>query len=289
MRVTRRAWGWLGRCAAAFLLVAQCGCGDGGAKGETQSAPVLTVDASRDVARTTDYLRVIFLPANVAVTQLGGPNATRVFVAASAYFEPALALAEVADFLGVPEAPDRDLIGLRCQPDDAAALDVRLAGWPQVFDIVRTEFAGQYQCPAPPGAGPQNAAYCVALAYQDTPETVVSRALAAALERGAGLLEDPGTAALMRTRYGIYPGFSGLGLTVRGTADSPSLSAAETLEGAVSPEYLVRNVTLAQAGCRCIRVAPYSGRGMDPLDPRFIEQQGGIGTCRSVPKLHFGT
>ena len=115
----------------------------------------------------------------------------------------------------------------------------------------------------------------------------MARALANALEFGAELLEDPGTANVVRMRYGVYPGFSGLGLTVRGSASSPALTAAETLRDAVSAEYLVRNATLADAGCECIRVAPYDGRAMDPLDPRFIRDAGGAGTCHSVPRLRF--
>jgi hypothetical protein len=277
-----------GRLVVLLCLAVLSACGDdndgGGPNPET---PALLVERSHDPERVNDYLRLVFLPASVVPTRLGGPNAVRVFVAASTYFTPALALDEVASFLGVPDAVDQDLVGMRCQADDPAALDARLATWPHLFEIIRVDLGGQFTCPPPPGAPPENAVYCVAAAYDDKPETVISRALAAALEFGAGLLEDPATAESVRRRYGVYPAFSGLGLTVMGSADGHATTAADALQAAVSPEYLVHNATLADAGCRCIRVAPYAGRSMDPLDPAFIEQAGDLGSCRAVPKLRF--
>jgi hypothetical protein len=272
--------------AIGMALLAACG-DDNHGDSSGREAPALTVDRSHDVERTNDYLRMIFVPASVAVTTLGAPSAARVFVGASTYFIPALALDEVAAFFGVPDTADLDLVGLRCQPSDAAALDARFATWPHVFSIIRDDLGGQYACPPPAGAPPENAVYCLAAAYADDANRVVSRPLAMALEFGAGLLEDSATAEVVRKRYGIYPAFSGLGLSVAGSAAGQPLTAAESLEGAVSPEYLVRNATLSDGGCRCIRVAPYPGRGMDPFDPDFIRQQGGHGSCRSVSKLRF--
>ena len=270
----------------ALALVAGCGDDDGGGS-RAQEPPVLVVDRAHDPERTADYLRLIFVPASVPVTTLGAPGAARVFVSATDYFTPPLALDEVADFVGVPDVADRDLVALRCAPADPAALDARLASWPALFEVIRADLGGQYTCPPPAGAPPENAVYCVAAAYQDEPSTVVARALATALEFGAGLLEDPATADVVRRRYGVYPGYSGLGLAVRGSASSPPLTAAETLRDAVASEYLARNVSLAAGGCRCLRVPPYEGRAMDPLDPRFIDQAGGLGACREAPRLRF--
>ena len=269
-------------------VLALTGCGDDhdGASAAPE-APALVVDRSHDPEQVGDYLRIIFVPASVQVTTLGAPGAVRVFVAATDYFTPPLALDEVEDFVGVPDVPDRDLVALRCTPAAAATLDARFASWPALFDVIRADLGGQYTCPPPAGAPPENAVYCTAAAYDDQPSVVVARALSTALEFGAGLLEDPATANVVRGRYGVYPGFSGLGLAVRGSASNPPMTAAETLRDAVSAEYLARNASLADAACDCIRVAPYEGRAMDPLDPQFIREAGGSGTCRTVPRLRF--
>jgi hypothetical protein len=280
--------GWRTRAGLAAIALLAVGCGNGDDDNPVApEAAALIVDRALDADRTADFLRVIFLPASVEATTLGAPSAVRVFVASSTYFIPALALAEVADFLGVPDAAELDLIGLRCQPDQPNALDVRLAIWPQVFAIIQGDLGGGFSCPPPPGAPPENAVYCLAVAYTDDAGTVVTRPLATALEFGAELLENPDSAAIVRRRYGIFPAFTGLGLTVRGSAAGPRLTAAEALHATVSPEYLVRNVTLAEGACRCIRVAPYAGRSMDPFDPELIRRHGGLGVCRSVPKLRF--
>lgn len=278
-----------GTCYALIACLALlAGCGDDGDQPAKQpDTPALIVDRSHDVERTTDFVRIIYVPASVEVTTLGAPSAVRVFVGASTYFIPALALTEVAAFLGVPDAAELDFVAMRCQPDDAVALDVRFATWPHVFEIIRDDLGGQYVCPPPAGAPPENAVYCLAAAYADDSATVVARPLATALEFGAELLENSAAADVVRRRYGIYPGFSGLGLTISGSASGQPLNAADTLQAAIVPEYLVRNATLADGGCRCIRVAPYANRAMDPLDPRFISEQGDLGRCRAVPKLRF--
>lgn len=265
------------------LLVAACG--DSSSGGTRSEAPARLVDGSHDALATADFLRLVFVPANVQVTTLGGPRAVRVFVGASAYFSPPLPLDEVAAYFGVPDTAALDLVAMRCAPPDNGAVDARFASWPHVFDVIRADLGGQYSCPPPSGAPPENSVYCVAAGYSDPALHVVPRGLANALLAGAGLLEDAATAEVMRVRYGIYPSFSGLGLTVAGSGDGRAFTAADSLAAAVSPEYLLRNATLAEAGCRCIRVAPYDGRADDPLDPRFIDQRGGAGTCRSVTRL----
>jgi hypothetical protein len=268
--------------AALLLLTA---CGSDSSSGARNEAPARLVDGSHDALATNDFLRLIFVPSSVPVTTLGGPRAVRVFVAASAYFSPPLPLDEVAAYLGVPDNPDLDLVALRCTPRDTAAVDARFASWPHVFDVIRADLGGQYTCPPPSGAAPENTVYCVATGYTDPALHVVARGLGNALLSGAGLLEEAATAEVMRVRYGIYPSFSGLGLTVAGSGDGRAFTAADSLAAAVSPEYLLRNATLADAGCRCIRVSPYGGRADDPLDPRFIDQRGAAGSCRSVSRL----
>lgn len=247
----------------------------------------MIVDRSHDVEQTNDFLRIVYLPAGVTPTTLGAPGAIRVFVAASAYFVPALALAEVATFLGVPDVADLDLIGMRCEPDPPAALDAQLVDLAACIGRHPRRSEWPVHLSAAAGAPPENAAYCIAAAYRDDASSVAARPLATALEFGAELLEDAATADIVRRRYGIYPSFSGLGLTVKGSADGAPMTAGEILQAAVSPEYLVRNATLADGGCRCVRVAPYAGRSMDPLDPQFIRQAGDLGSCRAVRRLRF--
>ena len=62
------------------------------------------------------------------------------------------------------------------------------------------------------------------------------------------------------------------------------MSANVVLAQSVVPEYLVKNATLAQGECRCIRVEPYAGRENDPLDPDFISETGST-DCPAVSHL----
>jgi hypothetical protein len=48
---------------------------------------------------------------------------------------------------------------------------------------------------------------------------------------------------------------------------------------------VLKNVSLKEAGCSCISVAPYPGRADDRLDPKFISKAGGDGECKAVKSL----
>jgi hypothetical protein len=67
--------------------------------------------------------------------------------------------------------------------------------------------------------------------------------------------------------------------------DKQPMSSQEMLVKSVSSEYILKNVRLAEAGCRCIWVEPYAGRSNDPLDPNYISQMGGDGVCKAVDRL----
>lgn len=85
--------------------------------------------------------------------------------------------------------------------------------------------------------------------------------------------------------YGIDPDHSGLGFVVKGLA--VPLSAAETLEQSVVPEYLLRNLNLADLNCRCIRVSKYEGRDQDVLPAKTVWNKGKLGPgglCSSYVK-----
>ena len=106
----------------------------------------------------------------------------------------------------------------------------------------------------------------------------------------AGTLYDGNHAALatwLQQNYGIYPAFAGTGYSVKDSysIDKQPMTSQEILVKSVSSEYILKNVSLADAGCRCISVTPYVGRANDRLDPEFIEQAGGNGVCKSVERL----
>jgi len=106
----------------------------------------------------------------------------------------------------------------------------------------------------------------------------------------AGALYDAEHAPMakwLQDNYGIFPAFAGSGYSVK---DSYSLttdpmSSQQILVKSVSSEYILKNVSLSEAGCRCISVAPYPVRSEDRLDPDFITKEGGDGACTSVPRL----
>jgi hypothetical protein len=67
--------------------------------------------------------------------------------------------------------------------------------------------------------------------------------------------------------------------------DTQPMDAAQLLMKSISPEYVLKNVSLKEAGCSCISVAPYPGRADDRLDPKFISKAGGDGACKAVKSL----
>src|SRR3984957_4680342 len=106
----------------------------------------------------------------------------------------------------------------------------------------------------------------------------------------AGKLYDAENALLakwLQDNYGVYPAFSGTGYSVKDSysLDSEPMTSQQILVKSVSSEYILKNVSLADAGCRCISVAPYAGRSSDRLDPDFVSQAGGDGICKSVDRL----
>ena len=106
----------------------------------------------------------------------------------------------------------------------------------------------------------------------------------------AGTLFDADHTALaawLKSNYGIFPAFSGIGYSVKDSyrLDTAPMTSQQILVKSVSSEYILKNVSLKEAGCRCISVPPYEGRSNRPLDPAFIWKAGGDGQCRVVPKL----
>jgi uncharacterized protein DUF4214 len=244
--------------------------------------PAVVVERSRNVEQTNDFLRIFFLPSGVRPTALGAPSALRVFATDSSFFRPSLSVAETIDFPGLVDRAAQDLIALRCVPPPA--VEPILATWPKVFEGLAADLGGQYTCPSPVGEA-ENEVYCLAHGFTDEPSPVASAPVHRALTVGVAMFADAARADVLRRRYGIFPAFSGLGFSVKGSGDGAPMLGADVLRRSVVPEYLLKNVALAAAGCRCISVPPYPGREAAPLDPEQIARQGGLGTCVDVAFL----
>ena len=256
--------------------------------GATSTPPVVQAGAVRETL-PNDYLRVSFLPAGVAVISLSRPGALRAFVTATPLFKPSLKLAELPAYSGLVNNDDNELVAMRCRPPSPEPVDALLATWPNVFLAIERDV------PVPPTActsapaevGTQAA--CYARGFTDAPGSSVPTSLAHTFSY-AGALFDADHAALaswLKDKYGIFPAFSGMGYSVKDSynLDTEPMTAQQILVKSISPEYILKNVPLAVAGCRCIRVPPYAGRSGDRLDPNFIAKAGGDGTCVHVDRL----
>jgi hypothetical protein len=243
-------------------------------------------------ASPNDYLRVSFLPAGVEVTSLSRPGALRAFTTATALYAPPLKLADFPYYSGLVNDDAKTLVAMRCRPPRPETVDAVLATWPNVF------LAIQRDVPFQPGAcdrQPADAATqmaCFARAFSDPPAAAVPASLAHTFSYAA-TLHDGGHAALaqwLQNNYGIYAAFAGTGYSVKDsyTLATQPMTSQQILIKSISSEYLLKNVSLADAGCRCISVAPYSGRADDPVDPDFIAQAGGDGACKPVNRLSLG-
>jgi hypothetical protein len=275
--------------ACAFVMLLMSGCAvhrvSGGA---SVSSPVVVADIVRE-AQPDDYLRVSFLPAGVTVGSLSRPGALRAFATATPLFSPPLKLEDLPKFSGLVNDDKFVLVAMRCRPQHPEAVDALLATWPNVFLAIQRDVPLE---PGECGAEPANTATqaaCFARAFSDPPATAVPTSLAHTFGY-AGTLYNADHAALakwLQANYGIYPAFSGIGYSVKDSysLSSQPMTSQQILVKSVSSEYILKNVSLSDAGCRCISVAPYPGRSNDRLDPDFITQAGGEGVCRSVERL----
>jgi len=249
------------------------------------------VDRAHQPPFEMDFFRVGFVAEGTTVDHVARPGALRSFVGSSSYFSPPMALAKMVTYPGLADAPDRELVAMRCKPATPEAVDPILATWPNIFHAIRSDLAARdFACPAKPGAEPGNRAYCIAHSYHNSGSANVTLALAQALQAAAQFYPagDRAMDTWLVQNYGIYPAFSGLGLSVKDSYnldDKHPLTAGVILQNSITPEYLLRNVSLAEAGCRCIRVSPYPQRSTDPIDPEFVWQKGGEGICIKVERL----
>ncbi len=252
------------------------------------SAPVVVADTVRE-APPSDFLRVSFLSAGTKVTSLSRPGAMRAFVTATVLYSPPLRLEDFPYYSGLVNDDMSVLVAMRCRPQHPEKVDAVLATWPNIFAAI------QHDVPLDPGtcnaksADTPTQVACFARAFSDPPATTVPTALAHTFTYAASLYDGDHAALTkwLQDNYGIFPAFSGMGYSVK---DSYSLSgqpmtSQQILVKSVSPEYVLKNVSLSDAGCRCISVAPYPGRASDRLDPDFIARAGGNGVCKPVERL----
>ena len=276
-------------CLAAAISFA-CGCSARHAPvaAAPATAPVIAAGAVRE-ALPNDYLRVSYLPAGVQVTSLSRPGALRAFVTATQLYTPPLRLADLPAYSGLVNNDQNVLVAMRCRPEHPETVDALLASWPNVFLALKRDV------PLQPGACMSSTSdsatqlACYAMAYTDPPSTSVPTSLAGTFQYAGVLFDDQHTALAnwLKNNYGIFPAFSGLGYSVKDSysLDAQPMSAQQILVKSISPEYILKNVSLEAAGCRCIAVPPYPGRSGEVLDPDFIEQAGGAGACTTVQRL----
>ncbi len=254
-------------------------------------APVVVSGSVRE-ALPGDYLRLIFPSKGTVITQitkLSAPGALRAFTTATALYSPPLKLAQMPYYSGLMDKDKEVLVAMRCRPSHPEAVDAVLATWPNVFLAVQRDVPlASGACDAKP---PDHAAQmaCFAKAFSDPPADKVPSSLAHTFNYAATLYDADHTALAqwLQKEYGIYPAFSGMGYSVKDSysIDKQPMSSQEMLVKSISSEYILKNVTLAEAGCRCIWVEPYAGRSNDPVDPEFISQAGGEGVCKAVDRL----
>jgi len=280
-------------CVSALLILSGCAehrraTATTPVVGSTATAPVVVADTVRE-ALPGDYMRVSFLPPDVPVTTIAKPGALRGFVTATVLYSPPLTVAEYPKYSGLENDDSKVLVAMRCKPPDPANVDAVLATWPNVFAAIQRDVKLQPDdCDSTP-TDPGKQMACYAKGFRDPTEKTVPTALAKTFNY-AGTIYDGNHAAIanwLQKYYGIYPAFAGTGYSVKDSyfLDKQPMTSQEILVKSVSSEYVLKNVPLTEAGCRCISVPPYEGRASDRLDPEFIERDGGDGLCKRVDRL----
>jgi hypothetical protein len=252
------------------------------------AAPAVVVDSVRE-ALLNDYMRVSFLTPGTPVTTIARPGALRGFVTATVLYSPPLTVTAYPTYSGLVNDDSKVLVAMRCKPADATAVDATLATWPNVFAaVVKDVPVDPGECDAVP-SDPGKQVACYAKRFGDPADTSVPAALARTFEYAGTIYDGKHTAwaQWLQSSYGIYAAFAGTGYSVKDSyfIDKQPMTSQQILVKSVSSEYLLKNVTLEEAGCRCISVPKYDGRASARLDPEFVWEQGGDGSCKSVDRL----
>lgn len=266
-----------------------CGCASHNVRAAAPAqAPVVISNNVRD-ALPNDYLRVSFLSAGVNPTTLSRPGALRAFATATPLYEPPLRVKDFPYYSGLANDDARVLVAMRCRPPQPDKVDAVLATWPNVFLAIQRDVPIDDTACNSTSAKTGIQMACYAHDFSDSPATAVPLALARTFDY-AGVIYDGKHADMakwLQDNYGIYPAFAGSGYSIKDsyTLGSQPMTSQQILVKSVSSEYILKNVSLSDAGCRCISVPPYPGRSDAPLDPDFIARAGGDGICTSVDKL----
>ena len=203
------------------------------------------------------------------------------------------------DYVGNDINAAYDLVAMRCRPPDPTKTQARLATWPNVFKALVDDLGySSTACPAAAGDTVDKKVYCAAFSFSDQSNTQVPLTLAAVMNAGVALWQLTGGAFpptgsttganVLYDLYGVGYGFSGLGYSVKNSylsGHNVPLTSAQALAQSVVPEYLVMNVSLADAGCRCVRVKPYSHRDEGFIDWDRVFEVGSEDSCTELHHL----
>jgi hypothetical protein len=266
-----------------------CGCAGHSMRPASLVQPPIVVSDEVRESLPNDYLRVSFLPAGLTVTSLSRPGAIRAFATATPLYVPPMRLKDLPYYSGLVNNDAHVLVAMRCRPPQPEKVDAVLATWPNVFLAIQRDVAVDAAACSAPSPATATQVACYARAFSDPPATIVPSALAHVFSY-AGALYDAEHAPMakwLQDNYGIFPAFAGSGYSVKDSysLSTDPMSSQQILIKSVSSEYILKNVSLPEAGCRCISVAPYAGRSDDRLDPDFIGKAGGDGVCTAVEKL----
>jgi hypothetical protein len=258
-------------------------------------------EAVTGFAAINDFERIIYVSPTQTVTTIGRNNNVqkRAFMSATIYYEPAMPVQDVVRYVGSDANPAYDLVAMRCRPRDPTKTQARLATWPNVFKSLVDDLGySSTACPAAPGDTVDKKVYCAAFSFSDQSNTQVPLTLAAMMNAGVDLLQLTGGAFpptgstsganVLYDLYGIGYAFSGLGFSVKNSylsGHNLPLTSAQALAQSVVPEYLVMNVTLAEGGCRCIRVKAYSNRDEQFIDWNRVFEEGSEDSCAALNQL----
>jgi hypothetical protein len=260
--------------------------------------PAGITDVSRDTTVYGDFMRAIWISPGTEVNYLGRQGVNlRAFFTATTFVKPSVTVDQYLALVGnYYPTNQQDLVLMRCQPsaDQEEAVSPILATWPNVFSAILSDFQS-YSCPPNPADG-NNVMYCAAQGYEDSQQAVFVTGLLTAFTAANQIFQNSGSspgAVALKNNYGIYPAFTGLGFSAAGSGMVSTMSTTQVLRESIVPEYLLKNVTLADAGCRCIQVPQYGNaknpdlRHLKPVDPSYIWQKGKLqnDACHQIAKL----